>query len=66
MRQGSWIQCTHCGKIQFVENLHSIDKLYLTFECSKCGWHKGINCGDKEEDIYLYYDPVMDEKYYNY
>lgn len=64
--QGTWIQCTSCGKIYFIEEAVPIDKLYVTSICSRCGHHKGLNCGDKKEDVYLYYDPVLDERYYKY
>ena len=64
--QGTWVQCTQCGKIYFIKETTPIDKLYVTAICPKCDNYRAINCGDKKEDIYLYYDPYLDERYYKY
>lgn len=64
--QGTWVQCTECGKIFFIEEVVPIDKLYVTAVCSHCDNYKAINCGNKKEDIYRYYDPYLDERYYEY
>ena len=64
--QGTWVQCTECGKIFFIEEAVPIDELYVTAVCSRCGNYKAINCGNKKEDIYHYYDPYLDERYYEY
>lgn len=61
---GTWLQCTHCGKIYFVEKKVALDKLYVASECPECGNTKGLNCGDDENDIYLYSDPYLDARYY--
>lgn len=29
-----------------------------------CRGHVGLNCGDKEEDIYVYMNPNLDNRYY--
>ena len=64
--KGTWVQCTLCGKIYFIEERVPIDKMYIVAECQKCGNFKAINCGDKEEDIILYCDSYLDERYYEY
>jgi predicted RNA-binding Zn-ribbon protein involved in translation (DUF1610 family) len=64
--KGTWIQCTQCGKIYHIKEAVPIDKLYTDAECPKCGNLKAINCGDKEEDIILYCDSYLDERFYRY
>ena len=65
--KGCWIQCTNCGAIYWIEEEVSIDKLYVASYCPKCGeYGNGLNCGDKEEDIIIYADPVLDKRYYQY
>lgn len=62
--RGNYIQCLNCGKIYIIGRKVPIGVSIVKSECPKCGWSKGLNCGDKEEDIYYFYDPVMDERYY--
>jgi hypothetical protein len=38
--------------------------MYVAADCPHCGITTGLNLGDKEEDKYLYYNVVMDERYY--
>lgn len=65
--KGCWIQCQQCGHIYWVDIDVSIDKLYVASVCARCGeYGNNLNCGDKEEDIYIYADPVLDERYYMY
>lgn len=64
--KGCWVQCTQCGKIYHIEASVPIDKLYVTAVCPKCDNYKAINCGDKEEDVYAYYNPCLDERFYQY
>jgi ribosomal protein L33 len=62
---GSYIQCCECGHIYWIDKEISIDKIYIKSYCSKCNKiTKGLNCGEKEEDIYMYYDCVKDSRYY--
>ena len=65
-QEGTWIQCANCGKIYYIYRKVPIDKLYITSECARCGYDRGLNLGDKEENIYCYYDPNLDERYYIY
>ena len=63
---GSYLQCLCCGNIYTTDRKIPVSVLITTSECPQCGHKKGLNCGNKEEDIYLYYDPVLDERYYKY
>ena len=65
-KQGCWLQCVSCGEIHFIEKAVPIDQLYVTAMCPKCGHYKAINCGDKKDDIVLYADSYLDERYYQY
>ena len=60
----SYIQCLNCGSVYIVERKIPISVSVVKSKCPRCSWNKGLNCGDKEEDIYYFYDPVMDERYY--
>lgn len=62
----SYVQCLCCGNIYTTEIEIPINVLIVKSECPKCKHRKGLNCGNKEEDVYLYYDPVLDERYYRY
>lgn len=62
--KGTWVQCTLCGNIHFIEETVPIDKLYIAAICTKCNNDRAINCGDKKEDVVLYYDPYLDGRYY--
>ena len=63
-QQGMWAQCTQCGKIDFFDISVPIDTVYINMKCNKCGNIKMLNCGDKQEDIYKYYDYCLDSRYY--
>jgi hypothetical protein len=64
--KGTWVQCTLCGNIHFIEERVPIDKMYVTTVCPKCDNERAINCGNKKEDVILYCDPYLDERYYQY
>ena len=65
--RGNWIQCTKCGHIYFVEEEVPIEKLYVASVCARCGeYGNGLNCGSDQSEIYTYYNPNMDERYYMY
>ena len=64
--KGNYIQCSQCGHIYWIEEEVPIEKLYVTSVCARCGHDRGLNCGDKEEEVYAYYNPCMDERYYIY
>lgn len=71
MNSGRWerrtfIQCQTCGKIYQIPCRVEIDKLYVTTDCPHCGEVTGLNLGDKEEDVYFYYNVNLDCRHYNY
>ena len=64
--KGSWIQCTECGKIYYIDREVPIDKMYITCVCPRCDHTRGLNLGDDVTDKYLYADVNIDERYYQY
>lgn len=60
------IQCLNCGHIYIIERKLPIRLSIINSECTRCGYQRGLNCGNKEEDIYYFYDPGLDERYFNY
>ena len=65
-KQSTWVQCQSCGNIYQIADKVSIEKSIIQSECPRCGENIGLNCGDKEEDIYIYMNPNLDERYYIY
>lgn len=64
--KGCWIQCSQCGHIYWIEEDVPIDKLYVTSVCPRCDNNVGLNCGDDENDIYVYMNENLDPRYYKY
>lgn len=62
----TWIQCTECGEVYCIEKRISIEKMYVTSVCPRCGNEKGLNCGHDKDDLYLFADVNMDWRYYKY
>lgn len=65
-KQSAWVQCQSCGNIYQIADKILIEKSIIQSMCPRCGEDIGLNCGDKEEDIYLYMNINLDERYYNY
>ena len=65
-KECTWIQCQCCGYIYQIADKISIEKSIVKSTCPKCKGKVGLNCGDKEEDIAIFYDPYLDERYFNY
>jgi len=63
---GNYIQCRECGHIYKVYKEISIEKSIVYTECPRCGCGIGLNCGNNTLDLYVYYDPTMDKRYYEY
>ena len=63
-KKETWIQCNECGKIHQIQRSVPVEELYTTAKCPRCGFMTGLNLGDKQEDIYIYYDVTKDERYY--
>lgn len=62
----TWIQCVKCGHLFQTEQPVSIEELYVISICPKCGGRTGLNCGTERDDIYLYMDQGLDERYFDY
>lgn len=65
-KQSTWVQCQSCGEIYQIADKVSIEKSIIQSVCQRCGKCVGLNCGDKEEDIYMYMNPNVDKRYYIY
>ena len=63
-KKQTWIQCNECGEIYQIPCSVPIDKLYVASNCPRCGFMTGLNLGDKQEDLYYFYDHTKDERYY--
>jgi ribosomal protein L37E len=63
---GNYIQCQRCGYIYRIPNKISIERSIIKSECPRCGDKIGLNCGAKEEDVYIFMNPNLDERYFNY
>lgn len=59
---GAKVQCTQCGKIFKVNKEISYEDIYITEICPCC--KKEATCLNLSDDVYRYYDPVMDNRYY--
>lgn len=60
----TYLQCCHCGKIYTVNRKSNIEQLYINSVCPNCSHGKSINLGDDPDDIYLFYDVTLDERYF--
>lgn len=69
MGDGSYVQCTQCGHLHKVKKVSmSDDDLYTEpIWCVKCrDGTKHLFIGENQEDVYLYGDINLDERYYIY
>lgn len=66
LRQKTFIQCQYCGNVYLIADKISIEESIVESECPSCNGNVGLNCGDKEEDLYLYMNPNLDKRYYIY
>lgn len=65
----NWVQCGQCGHLHRVKKvLISDDDLYTKpIWCSKCrDGTKHLLIGEHEEDVYLYGDTFLDQRYFKY
>lgn len=62
-----YIQCTRCGIISELDKYNKripIEQTYLCSYCNECQRvSKHINLGDIKDDIYLYADINIDQRY---
>ena len=62
----TYAQCTFCGKIYNTDDEIDVEELYINSYCPRCGHAKALHIGNNPNDVYLYYNPHNDERYYNY
>ena len=65
-RENTWIQCQCCGKLYQIDKKVPLSASMVKMECPRCGSYSGLNCGSNKDDVYLYLNPNVDERYYNY
>lgn len=61
----TYVQCQCCGHLYQSWKKISIEESIIESECPACGYKRGLNCGT-EDEIYLYMNPNLDKKYYEY
>lgn len=60
----TFVQCCRCGKVHNVKRKYDEEALYIESTCPKCGHDKALNLGEDENDLYLYLDVNLCERYY--
>ena len=65
-QDGTYIQCTECGAIYWIDREVPIDRLYVDAYCGKCENERGLNLGSDEDCIYELMDINIDPRYYEY
>ena len=65
-KEKTFIQCLNCGHIHIINKNISVGVSVVQAECPRCEWLKGLNCGQTEEEIYYFYDPGLDDRYFKY
>lgn len=64
-KREEYLQCNHCGCISKAEIRCRDDDLYILNYCPQCKEVvKHLRCGERPEEIYRFYDVVMDPRYY--
>ena len=63
-----FFQCLKCGNVHREKMNFNIESdLYIKLVCPNCRDETmQLWVGDHEEDKYIYYDLIMDERYYKY
>ena len=63
-----YLQCCACGHIhkerfQYKDD----DNPYVGFKCNKCKQYvRHLRCGENQDDIMIYYNPVYDDRFFQY
>ncbi len=65
-KESNFVQCRSCGHIYKIEASLPIDALIVEMACPKCDCDYALNLGDDKNDIYLYEDVNLDNRYYTY
>ena len=63
-KECTWIQCQSCGNIYLINKKVSIERSIVKSVCPRCNGNVGLNCGEKQEDIYYFMNPNVDNRYY--
>lgn len=63
-KQNSWVQCQECGNIYQVPYQAPESEVFVIAYCSVCESRTGLNLGNNKDDIYLYMNPNVDDRYY--
>lgn len=63
-QEGTWIQCTNCGKIYYIECKVPMEQVYVTSYCPGCEHDRGLVLGSEKDDCYAMYDVTLDGRYY--
>ena len=66
--RGEYLQCCYCGHIHKQQVQCNDDDLYIDgVECEKCRQKvRHLRCGEDPLEVYMYYDSVLDERFYLY
>ena len=62
--EGAKVQCTQCGRIFKVNVEISYEDIYVKEICPGC--RKETTCLNIEDDVYRYYDPHIDKRFFEY
>ena len=64
-KREEYLQCNHCGCIHKAEIRCRDGDLYIRNYCPHCEEvTTHLRCGERQEEIYWYYDVVNDPRYY--
>ena len=66
MQEGNYVQCQNCGHIYYTSDSFSIEEFVVKSRCPICKNDKGINCGKRKEDVYIYANINISPRYYLY
>ena len=69
MGEKVWVQCSHCGNLHRVKGkdatISENDLFTEPIWCGKCRDETPhIWCGEKQEDVYMYYNANLDPRIY--
>ena len=68
MGDAVYVQCQQCGKLHRVKEVKmSEDDLYTKLHCPRCrGDSNHLFIGTYQDDVYLYGNENLDDRYYKY
>ena len=62
----TYVQCQNCGKVYKIQQRLPASTLMVKAVCPTCNGTKALNCGESEDDVYLFYNANLDNRYYQY